>query len=835
MKPATRRLPGALLLAVLLPLARPTTAQTPAAAPAAATTTTTATGSLTGTVLDSLKREPVPYATVVLLPARGDDKPLTGVAADEAGRFSLTKLQPGAFRLRVSYVGYGTQTRSVSVSAGPTAVPAFQLPVAGTALGEAVVIGTKPVVEVRPDRLVYNADQDVTNAGGTAADVLRKAPLLAVDGEGNVKMRGSSNFKVLVNNKPSPTLASNLAEALKGIPAEQIKSVEIITTPPAKYDGEGTAGIINIVLKKGVNQGLNGRVSASGGNRNAGGNGSLNFRQNKFNFTSALSGGTNFGPSEFIRDRVGISSQGNDLLSQRSAGSYRGSYFYGTLGADYDLTDKQSLSLYGSLNGYKGQNDNDLVSRYTAPNAALNKLFTRATNSVYQRINGELTGTYTHTFAQARREWSVLGQVAHNNGSNNYTLSQFPNSDVALDLGRADYRERSENRTPATEYTAQTDFVQPFGEKQTLETGVKAIWRRTGAVGTVDGFTPGQATDFVRLPARSTDFDYGQDVQAAYATYSFAASKKLNMSLGSRLERTALAASFRTTESNFSRSYYTLLPNWFAQYALSESSSLRLAYGRRITRPYIYYLNPFVNKSDTLNISYGNPNLAPELTDSYELSYNTNGKAGSLNVAGSVRRTGNAIESLRLPTASPGVTVETYANVASNVYYQLNFYGSAKPAKGWDISGGPDIQYIVRRSPSLGIERRGFSASLNLNTSYKLPKKFTVQAFGYGSLAGPELQGRGLGYLYYSLGFKKTFLNDKADLNVNVSNPFTRYTAFGSTLSTPYFEERQEYRSYQRSVRVSFGYRFGQEQQSKRRKSISNDDVKGGNSKQGGQ
>ena len=235
----TRRALGWSLCACLLWL---TTFSAAAQAPPAAPVVAAGTGSLTGIVLDSLMKAPVPYATVVLLPPAPNDKPITGVAADDNGRFSLTKLMPGPARLRVSYVGYGTQTRAVTITAGATEVGAFRLPTAGTVLSEAVVIGTKPVVEIRPDRMVYNADQDVTNAGGTAADVLRKAPLLAVDGDGNVKMRGSSNFKVLVNNKPSPTLASNLAEALKSIPAEQIKSVEIITTPPAKYDGEGTAG-----------------------------------------------------------------------------------------------------------------------------------------------------------------------------------------------------------------------------------------------------------------------------------------------------------------------------------------------------------------------------------------------------------------------------------------------------------------------------------------------------------------------------------------------------------------------------------------------------------------
>ena len=815
-----------------------------AQAPAAPAPAVAATGSLTGTVLDSLKREAVPYATVVLLPPAPDDKPITGVAADDKGRFTLSKLTPGPARLRVSYVGYGTQTRAVTITAGATDAGSFQLPVAGTALGEAVVIGTKPVVEIRPDRMVYNADQDATNAGGTAADVLRKAPLLAVDGDGNVKMRGSSNFKVLVNNRPSPTLASNLAEALKGIPAEQIKSVEIITTPPAKYDGEGTAGIINIVLKKGVDQGLNGRVNGSGGNRNSNVGASLNFKKGKVGFTSSGGTGGWYGPSESARTRLGkLDGQlDGSTLTQAGAGKYGGRWYYGTVGLDYDLSEKQTLSVAASLNTYNGHNYSNLLNNFVSPSRPQdNSLFTRTTNSLFSGFNGELTGTYTKTFAQPRREWSMLGQYAENSGTFGYDFDQYNNSIVNLETNRANYRERSRGRTPGSKTTFQTDLTQPFGEKQTFETGLKAIWRRTGSVADIDGLTLGQRPDFVRLPGRSTNFNYDQNVQAAYATYTLKATKKLSVSVGSRLERTVLAADFRSSDTSFVRSYLSWLPNGNAQYAFSDNNSLRLAYSRRITRPYIDYLNPFVDRSDPLSVVFGNPALDPELTDSYELSFNTNGKAGSLNIAASVRRTDNAIESVRqlaadagIANTAPGVTAQTYANVAANAYYQLNFYGSAKPAKGWDISGGPDVQYIVRRSPALGIERRGFTAGLNLNTSYKLPKGFMLQGFLYSSLRSPDLQGRGAANLYYQMGAKKTFLKDKADVVLNIATPFNNTWRYRSTLDTPDFSERQDYIAFQRCFRLSFSYRFGQEQQSKRRKSVSNDDVKSSGSKQGG-
>ena len=818
-------------------------APAPAAAPAVA-----ATGSLTGTVLDSLGRQPVAYATVVLLPATGD-KPITGVAADDQGKFALTKLAAGTFRLRATYVGYGARTRTVTVGAGPTAVGALLLPAAAQALGEAVIIGTKPVVEVKADRLIYNAEQDVSNAGGTAQDVLRKAPLLAVDGDGNVKMRGSSNFKVLVNNKPSPTLARNLAEALKSIPAEQIKSVEIITTPSAKYDGEGTAGIINIVLKKGVDQGVNGRLSVASGNRNSNFNSALNFKKGKVGFTSSASAGAWYNPGQSSRERIGFAGAVPDTLRQNSDNYNLGGWYYGTVGLDYDPAEHHSISLAGSVNGYGGNSTQDLVNRYTNVNPAANQLFTRATKSLYSGLNVEGTGTYTRTFATARKEWSVLGQYALNNGTFGYDFDQYANSYTALEQSQASYRERSRGRTPGHEVTFQTDFTQPFGDKRTLELGLKAIFRRTGSEATVDTLRTLYGPSLAPDGRRVTDFSYAQNVQAAYAIYSFSAGKKLTASLGTRLERTDVQARFGPGSPEVSLpSYLSLLPNGSARYAFTDATSLRFAYSRRITRPFIDYLNPFVDRSDAKNISFGNPLLSPEFTDSYELAYSTTLKTTTLNAALSVRHTGNAIESIRYLTTNPtppvplpasvtpdaSVTAQTFANVAANTFYQFNVFLSAKPTPKWDLSAGPDVQYVVRSSPALGIERRGFAAGINVNTSYKLNKGFTVQGFAFASTPMPDIQGTGPANLYYQLGAKKTLLGEKADLTLNFGSPFNRYWPYRNTTTTALFTERSEYRAYQRSFRLSFSYRFGQAGQTKQRKAIQNDDTKGGGSKQGG-
>jgi outer membrane receptor protein involved in Fe transport len=804
-------------------------AQSPApAAPVAGT------GSLTGTVLDSVSRQPVSYATVVLLPAAPSEKAISGVAADDNGKFSLTRLPEGTFRLRVSYVGYGTRTRTVTVGVGATALGVIQLPIAAQQLGEAVVVGEKPVVEVRPDRLVYNAEQDVSNAGGTAADVLRKAPLLAVDGEGNVTMRGSANFKVLVNNKPSPTLARNLADALRSIPADQIQSVEVITTPPAKYDGEGTAGIINIVLKKGTKQGLNGRFGLSGGNRNTNLNSALNFRKGKINFTSSANAGSWYSPGRSTIDRFDYSPLGTDTLRRTGTNSSQGGWTYETVGLDYDPAEHHSITLAGSFNFYGGKGDRDLVNQYVSRQPGASQQFARATTEVFNGLNVEGTATYTRTFAQARKEWSVLGQYALNTGTFGYDYDQYDGSRQLLSAGEATYRERSRGRTPGHEFTFQTDFTQPLGEQSKLEVGLKAIFRNTGSVATVDTLFTRNGSALVPAPLRGTNFNYDQDVQAAYGIYSFGVGKKLSASVGGRVERTGLSAEFQRSPPFAPPAYYTVLPNGFAQYKLGEASSVRAAYSRRITRPYIDYLNPFVDRSNPSFIVYGNPYLSPELTDSYELSYNKSVKTTTVNASASVRHTGNAIEEVSIPTSTPGIIARTYQNVAANTFYQFNVYGSLKPTPKWDLSVGPDVQYIVRRSPALQADQRGFTASLNVNTSYKLTPNLTVQTSANGGLRQIEIQGYGPGRLYYSFGGKKTFWKDKADLSLNIANPFSQNWAYRARTFTPSFDQYTTFYAYQRSFRLSFSYRFGQEQAGKQRKSIRNDDTKGGGVQQGG-
>jgi outer membrane receptor protein involved in Fe transport len=795
------------------------------------------TGSLGGTILDSVTRQPVPYATVVLLAPSPLNKQLTGAIADEQGRFMLEHLVPGPAQLRVSYVGYSTRTYPVRLTAESINLGSVHLFPEALRLTEALVIGTRPVVEVRPDRLVYNADQDVTNAGGTATDVLRKAPLLTVSGDGKVQLRGSTNFKVLIDNKPSQALVHNLAEALRSIPADQIKSVEVITTPPASYDGEGTAGIINIVLKKKAEEGLNGRAGLSSSNRNTYVSLGLNFQKRKLSVTSSAHTGRWYGPLESSRERTDFSvQQANGLpaqLRQHSVGTLGGGWVFGTLGFDYTPGSYHHLSLTSTVNGFSGDERPLLVNQYAVGDPSLSQVFTRDTRNISAGFTGELTGTYTRTFAQARREWSLLAQAARTDGTFGYELAQYTGLTVKP-LEQASYRERSRGQIPGYTFTLQTDFTQPVGTTHTLNLGLKAILRRTSSLASVDTLDPARGIAFTRAPRRTTNFHYSQQVQAAYATYAFGIGKHLKASLGSRLERTALSADFHASTPFTPQNYLSLLPNGTGTYEVSEATSVRFAYSRRITRPFSEYLNPFVDRSNPQNITYGNPNLAPELTDSYELSYATTvARTATLNLSASVRHTNNAIEAVRLATAIPGVTEQTFGNVATNTFYQLNLYGSVKLRPEWEVSGGGDVYYLVRQIPVLHSERHGLVAGLSLNTSYKFPKELTGQAALTATSSAPEIQGRGPANLYYSFGAKKSVLQQKLDITLNITNPFANYWPLYTTTTTALFDEQLKVYSFQRTMRLSISYRFGLQQQNKLRKEIRNDDVKSGGKSHG--
>jgi outer membrane receptor protein involved in Fe transport len=817
-------------LGLRLPAAAQTTAPVPAAPKALVLPEAPkGNGRLTGTVLDAATKKPVEFATVALLPLTGDT-PIDGTVADEKGRFNLRGLAPGTYRLQLSFLGYAALTRDVTVTSGATDLGTLTLAATAQQLGDVTVTGEKETVEVKPDRIVYNADRDLTNKGGVAADVLRKVPLLNVDLDGNVQLRGSSNIRVLINNKPSSILAGNLADALKQLPADQIASVEVITTPGAKYDGEGTAGIVNIILKKNNLQGVNGSVGAAAGNRSSNGNFSLNVRRGKIGVNTSASSYLYYSPSASNARRTDFGGSPDNVVStlnQDGSGDNIGGGGFGRVTLDYDPAKNHNLTVgfSGNLNRNNSESDqtNDFVSRVRP---ADNELFTRATNYEYQSHSFDLNGTYTRTFeGQPRREWSVLGQHSRNRNQQPYSLDQY---DGYTATGLPNYRESSDNLSRNLETTLQTDYVHPIGDKRSVELGAKTILRRVLSDYQIDTLR-GENGAFLRDNLRSNRFDYDQNVAAAYATYGFPLSKKLNSRVGGRLERTDIIGRFQQNDvTRFTSGYTSLLPNANISYTRKPGNTLRLAYSRRIQRPQIFYLNPYENRVDKFNISRGNPTLDPEFTDSYELNYSTFVKGSVLNFSLFTRQTNNAIEAVR--TQNLDITTTSYDNIARNRSYGGSVFGSFKPTTKWEVSGSSTFTYVVLRSGFLNTSNEGLIFNINANSTYKFTKSLSAQFFGGINSSRVQLQGRAAAWNWYSIGIKKTILKEKGDLTLNADNFLSARRDLNSRVSTPFFELEQHNYIALRGVRLAFGYRFGKIENAppKPRRSIRNDDTKAG-------
>ncbi|WP_400190394.1 TonB-dependent receptor domain-containing protein [Hymenobacter sp. B81] len=838
MKPAPTllRRPGCLLLLATALAARPALAQQ-STAPAA---TVKGSGRLSGTITNAKTGQPVEFANVGLLDAAG--KIVNGGACDDKGQFTLGNIGAGSYKLSVSFVGFQTRVVEPVVFAGPDAtvnLGAVALTPTAQQLGEVKVVGERELVESKVDRLVYNADKDLTNAGGSAADVLQKVPLLSVDLDGNLQMRGSGNIRVLVNGKPSTLLASNLAEALKQIPADQIKSVEVITSPSAKYDAEGTAGVVNIILKKNNLEGFNGSTNAGISNRNAFVSGSFNQRRDKLGLNFNL--GTNpfynlartvSRRSEFLSDTT------QSQLLQQGRFTNLGIGFFAQAGLDYDLTPKDALTLgvQGNVRGFS--NDRTQATSYDifgqsagSSRLLLRDAFDRDILTKDRNQNLDVNFGYTRTLGKPKQELSVLALYSGFQGNSNYRLDQQR-------AERLDYREASFNDNHNREITLQTDYVHPIDSTRTLEAGLKSILRYVDSdyrisADSLDG------RGLVTVPERSNRFGYDQYVYAGYASYGFQVGKKLSFKTGARLEHTRINGNFISTGSSLETDYTNLVPNLQAAWDVTPDHKLKLSYTRRVQRPGIFFLNPYINTSDRRNISSGNPGLDPELTDSYELGYNTFIKKSSVTVSAYWRQTNNAIESLArlvpgnqlLPTDdTTRVLYTTYLNLARNAVYGLSAFGSTKLTPKWSLNGNVNFYYRSVRSAALDLANGGGMFNMNLNSSWQFEKGWSAQFFGFFNSRRVELQGRSSGYRIYSLGVKKDLMDKKASLTLMAVNPFNGQLAFRNELETERFAYTNNSFFYNRQLRLTFNYRFGKLDNGPARpkKSIRNDDQKQG-------
>ncbi|MGX5858455.1 TonB-dependent receptor domain-containing protein [Dyadobacter jiangsuensis] len=802
--------------------------------PGTAEDTPKGSGKITGVLVDSTSKKPVEFAALSLVDTKTNN-PIDGTTTDEKGEFTLTKVAAGNFKILISFIGYKTKTinnvkidRKTELNMGTvTLVPDV------VQLNEVEVVGMAQMVEEKVDRLVYNAEKDITSKGGDASDVMKKVPMLTVDLDGNVSLRGSSNVRVLINNKPSTIIATSVADALKQIPADMIKSVEVITSPSARYDAEGSAGIINIITKKSTIQG--GTLNLDTGIGNRGSNLGLrgNYRVGKMGFSLGGFGRFNYnmpGKSENIQ--TGKQSNFSTLQTSDSKNKMAfGSYNFGW---DWEIDAKTSLSA-GVRYGMRNSKIDQELYTYNTVNDTTRTSF-RDVNSKDLSGTWDVNVDYMKTLAKAGQELSISTQYSRNNRTNDYDADVYSLSNAQLKdlLGSTGNNNSSHNQ----ESTVQVDYQTPIKENQMLEIGGKGIFRQV--VSNYDYYSNGS----LGQPQPASNLNYDQNVAAGYLSYTYTTKSRFTVKAGTRYEYTSIDAHQGEAGDLKLPAYGNLVPSINLSQTFGKGQTIKLAYNRRLQRPGIQFLNPNRNAANPQNITVGNPNLKPELTDQVELGTSFFKNSMYINVSTFARFTNSSIESIRT-TDDNGVITTTYGNIGSKKNYGANIFGNVTFFKRWQLGGGFDFYYadLSNNSPDPALQNSnsGFVLSGRFRTSLNIKNGWGLQAGGFMRGRDVQLQGTQAGFRMYDFGVRKDFKNKRGSIGFGMENFLAPSFKMKTSLESKTFTQNNTNFLYNRGFRVNFSYRFGKmtfvEQKTRRRKSVNNDDQKsdgGGNMDTGG-
>ena len=798
------------------------------------------TGRISGIIIDSLTTKPVDYATVSMGRA-GSVKTTNGALTDAKGAFKIENIVAGSYRITIAFLGYQTKILdSVKTTPGKPDLNLGRILLAPNLkmLNEVVIAGTAPIIENKIDKLVYNAEQDIAIAGGNATDVLRKVPLLSVDFEGNVSLRGSQNIKVLINGKPSGSMANNMADALKAIPADQIKNVEVITSPSAKYDAEGTSGIINIITKKNNLAGISGSVNGGVGTRQNSGNLNLNAKTGRLAVT-ANGGGFYSWPQTSTISFKRTNADASQIISQNGESQTDRLAANGSIGADYDFNSFNSISTNLRLNGFSNGADGSNLNQNIFNGKAVN--FTRLSDNSMLMNGIDWSSDFLHKFKKKDQQISVAYQFTNSIQKNDYT-TDFSNTVVD---------EYGNNDADNTENTIQVDYTHPF-KKLTFETGVKGILRDIVSDNQTRNFNS-VTNVFSPISSRTYVYDYNQDVYSAYATFGFTLAKKYGIRAGARYEGTDINGNARSVGASaapFASSYYNLVPSFVVSRTFKNFSTVKLSYNQRLQRPSLFYLNPFLNSADIYNQSQGNPSLKPELSHNVEFNYSMFVKTSVLNGSVYYRRTNDIIESFVLPISvtdpSTGLTATgsrtTFRNVGNNNSVGFNFFGQINPVKPLTLRGNFNVfTYNINTNNTVVVSNDNSNTQLIYNAflmaSYVFPKGLTFETFLITNSPRRTSQGKNPSFNMWNLGLKKEIMKKKGSIGLTVIDPFNENKNFRSNIVGADFTQTSNFSVPFRSFGTSFSYRFGKltMQAPKKKRGVTNDDLKQGEQNTGNQ
>ena len=771
-------------------------------------------GNVSGKIIDSKTGKTLEYANISLTNTKWD-KIIEGTISDAKGRFSMSKIRTGSYKISVSFLGYDIQSTNFELTKKKPDIRLDDILLIATneMLSEVKIIEQKPVFESKIDKIIYNAENDMNEGLNDATDVLRKTPLLNVDLEGEVSLRGSKNIKFLVNGKASTFFSSDIATALQMIPADEIKSIEVITSPGAKYDGEGDAGIVNIITKRKVIDGYKSTVNGSFGNRMNKQSVNLSLGKGRFGISARASARYSWprkGESNLVRRDWQIGNDGDTIGSNtlnqvsKTFGNWVG--IGGSVNMYYDINAYNSIMSDIRFGSRGSSSDNNTITNNN--DTIIYKSFLGTSN---ESKNIEWSTDYTKTFANDdEREFNISLQIGGDLGDDNINSSKEKINQY-----------RTYNDEKEIEITLQTDYTHPFMEENKLEIGAKLINRVREIVSTT-------ISNLSNYYSPQNIFNYRQQVISSYISSDWSFSNDIGLKTGVRYEYTIINGDFKGNK------YGNILPNITISKNFTKTKSLKLSYNNRILRPGIQNINPNILRNNNFSTTEGNPELSPANSKQIEMGYNQFGRKyqGSYNTY--IKKTTDIIESYS--SISNGITTSRYENIGSSTNYGVNYFGSLRFDKlkirtGFNLyqykgSGVIDGKPISLISPLL--------YSYNFGGSYNIGDYWKAECWGFFRSPNQTIQGSSTSFSMMSFGIKREFKNKRGSIGLRIIEPFKDEKVFLTDISGRAngveFTQKSERIITFRSIGISFKYTFGKLnfKSSSKQSSIKNNDVSEG-------
>lgn len=767
---------------------------------------------LSGKIIDKETSIPVEFSVITI--SKSDTKQvITGGSADANGNFNI-ELNIGIYDLKFEFPGYKTQEKLNQNISVDTNLGNILLETESSQIETVVIRGEKTTVDIKLDKKVYSVGQDLMVKGGTVSDVLDNIPSVTVDSEGTISLRGNENVKVLIDGKPSNAVSVN--DALKMLPADAVNKVEVITNPSARYDAEGGAGILNIILKKGKSNGFNGTLMATTGTPdNHGINGTLNYKTNQINLftTQGYNYKSNPGYSKVNTRYLNPDNSTNSYIDEDRENSRINKGYNGGFGFDWYLD--KSTTWTNSINYRKNSGDNEEDVDYN--NFDSNRNFTFYRNRLnledQNEENIEYNTNFVKNFSKSGHKLTIDGSFSDSKNYNNSII--FDNSSLSTTTST----DLTKNNQKQNRNLIQADYVLPIGEKYQFEAGYR-------------GNFVNMNTDYAVLNngivnnAFTNILEYSEKVNAFYTQFGIKFNK-LSMLYGLRFEDSDINVDQITSAIYKNKKYNNFFPSAFLTYEITDNSNVSLNYSKRINRPRGRQLNPFNTYSSNINIFKGNPDLNPTLTDAVDLGYLT--KLGKITLSTSVyyNYTKNSFQMVRYveglnPDGVP-ITTSSFVNIGEENRAGFEFTLNYSPYKWWKLNSNFNLFRVQTKgdfyysyfdvSNNLIDKVQNFDNTASswfarINSKISLPSKIDWQTnITYN---GPQnnAQGNVKGIFAMNLAFSKDVLKDKATVALNVNDVFNSRVRKLETYIPGQIDSDSEMQWRKRQITLSFTYRF---------------------------